>query len=122
MLKRALAVAILAGVSCSTSATGQTTTCGNTKLSCLLPAAFHTNPPTFNFFNDAFGTQIAQLPLPTPASGFLFTFDKSRGVYTDSQQSSGPLLAETVETIGRNKLDLPLTYQRFDFSELYGNL
>jgi len=121
MLKRALAVAILAGLSCSMSATGQTTTCGNTKLSCLLPAAFHTNPPTFNFFNDAFGTQIAQLPLATLASGFLFTFDKSKGVYTDSQESFGPLLAERVETIGRHKLYLAFTYQRFGFSELDGN-
>src|SRR6266849_3971562 len=121
MLKRALAVAMLAGLSCSTSAMGQTTTCGNTKLSCLLPAAFHTNPPTFNFFNEAFGTQIGQLPLATPASGFLFTFDQLKGVYTDSQETFGPLLAERVETIGRHKLYLAFTYQRFGFSELDGN-
>src|SRR5713101_5769167 len=121
MLQRALMVAILAGLSCSTSASAQTTTCGNTKLSCFLPAAFHTNPPTFNFFNEAFGTQIGQFPLATPASGFLFTFDKSRGVYTDSQESFGPLLAERVETIGRHKLYLAFTYQRFGFSKLDGN-
>src|SRR5258708_33407191 len=122
MLKRALAVAMLAGLSCSTSATGQTTTCGNTKLACLLTAAFHTNPPTFNFLNDAFGTQIAQLPLATPASGFLFTFVKCRGLYTDSQESFGPLLAERGETIGRHKLYLAFTYQRFGFSQLERNL
>ncbi len=121
MLRRAITVAILAGLSCSTSATAQTTTCGNTKLACLLPAAFHTNPPTFNFFNEAFGTQIGQLPLATPASGFLFTFDKIKGVYQDSQESFGPLVAERVETIGRHKLYLAFTYQRFDFSELDGN-
>src|SRR5258708_10350224 len=121
MLRRAITVAILAGLSCSTSATAQTTTCGNTKLACLLPAAFHTNPPTFNFFNEAFGTQIGQLPLATPASGFLFTFDKIKGVYQDSQESFGPLVAERVETIGRHKLYLAFTYQRFGFSELDGN-
>src|SRR5579863_3177653 len=120
MLKFAI-VAILAGLSCATSATAQTTTCGSTKLSCLLPAAFHTNPPTFNFFNEAFGTQIGQLPLATPASGFLFTFDKLKGVYRDSQESFGPLVAERPETIGRHKLYVAFTYQRFGFSELDGN-
>ncbi len=121
MLKCALTVAILAGLLASTNATGQTTTCGTTKLSCLLPTAFHTNPPTFNFFNEAFGTQIGQLPLATPASGFLFTFDKAKGVYTDSQESFGPLLAERAETIGRHKLYLAFTYQHFGFDELDGN-
>src|SRR5579859_8900 len=121
MLKRALVFAMLAALSYATSAKAQTTTCGSTKLACLLPAAFHTNPPTFNFFNEAFGTQIGQLPLATPASGFLFTFDKGLGVYKDSQESFGPLVAERVETIGRHKLYLAFTYQRFGFSELDGN-
>src|SRR5579864_6906375 len=114
MLKFAI-VAILAGLSCATSATAQTTTCGSTKLSCLLPTALHTNPPTFNFFNEAFATQIGQLPLATPASGFIFTFDKQKGVYKASQESFGPLLAERVETIGRHKAYVAFTYQWFSF-------
>jgi hypothetical protein len=97
------------------------TTCGNTKLACLLPTALHTNPPTFNFFNEAFGTQIGQLPLATPASGFIFTFDKQLGVYKSSQESFGPLLAERVETIGRHKVYVAFTYQWFDFSNIDGN-
>jgi len=121
MFARALIITVLAGLFYSTGAVGQTTTCGNTKLACLLPTAFHTNPPTFNFFNEAFGTRIAQLPLATPASGFLFTFDKVLGVYTDSQESFGPLLAERAETIGQHKLYLAFTYQRFAFTELDGN-
>src|SRR5260370_22751785 len=55
------------------------------------------------------------------ASGFSVTFDKSKGVYNDSQESFGPLLAERVESIGRHKLYLAFTYQRFGFSELDGN-
>jgi hypothetical protein len=121
MLKHALTTVICVGLLFVTGASAQTTTCGNTKLACLLPTAFHTNPPTFNFFNEAFGTQIAQLPLATPASGFLFTFDKAKGVYIASQESFGPLLAERVETIGRHKAYLAFTYQRFGFSELDGN-
>lgn len=97
------------------------TTCGNTKLACLLPTALHTNPPTFNFFNEAFATQIGQLPLATPASGFIFTFDKQKGVYKASQESFGPLLAERVETIGRHKAYVAFTYQWFSFSDLDGN-
>jgi hypothetical protein len=121
MLKRALTIAMLAGLFGPISASAQTTTCGRTTLSCLLPTAFHTNPPTFNFFNEAFGTQIGQLPLATPASGFTFTFDKATGVYKASTESFGPLLAERAETIGRHKAYLAFTYQRFTFSELDGN-
>jgi len=119
MFKRALTIATLVGWFGSSSASAQTTTCGNTKLSCLLPTAFHSNPPTFNFFNEAFGTQIGQLPLATPASGFIYTFNGS--VYTDTQESFGPLLAQRLETIGRHKLYLAFTYQRFGFSEIDGN-
>jgi hypothetical protein len=121
MLKRAITLAILASLIGAASVSAQTTTCGNTKLSCLLPTAFHTNPPTFNFFNEAFGTQIGQLPLATPASGFIFTFDKASGVYKASSESFGPLLAERSETIGRHKAYLAFTYQRFSFSEIDGN-
>jgi hypothetical protein len=65
------------------------TTCGNTELACLLPTALHTNPGTFNFFNEAFATQIGQLPLATPASGFVYTFDNQQGIYISSAESIG---------------------------------
>lgn len=96
-------------------------TCGNTKLACLLPTALHTNPPTFNFFNQTFATQITQLPLATPASGFIYTFDKQKGINVASQESFGPLLAERMETIGKDKLYIAFVYQRFSFDELDGN-
>ena len=96
-------------------------TCGNTKLACLLPTAFHTHPPTFNFFNEAFATQIGQLPLATPASGFIYAFDRQKGIYAASEESFGPLLAERVQTIGRHKVYLAFTYQWFDFTDIDGN-
>jgi len=120
MFSRALRVTIQISLFSAIGALAQTT-CGNTKLACLLPTALHTNPPTFNFFNEAFATQIGQLPLATPASGFIFTFDKQKGVYTASQESFGPLLAERVETIGRHKAYVAFTYQWFGFSNLDGN-
>jgi hypothetical protein len=119
MLKRALMIAILSGVFTSISATAQST-CGSTKLYCLIPTAFHTTTATFNFFNEAFGTQVSQLPLATPASGFIFTFDKSLGVYTASNESFGPILTERAETIGRHKLYVAFTYQHFGFDEIDG--
>ncbi len=120
MFSRALRVTIQISLFSAISASAQTT-CGNTKLACLLPTALHTNPPTFNFFNEAFATQIGQLPLATPASGFIFTFDNKAGVYTATQESFGPLLAERVETIGRHKAYVAFTYQWFGFSNLDGN-
>jgi len=112
-------VAILCSVFTSISATAQNT-CGSTKLYCLIPTALHTTSATFNFFNEAFGTQVSQLPLATPASGYIFTFDKSLGVYTASNESFGPILTERAETIGRHKLYVAFTYQHFGFSEIDG--
>ena len=94
--------------------------CGNTTLSCLIPTALHTSSNAFNFVNEAFGTQIGQLPVASPASGFVYIFDKS-GVYTSSSESFGPLLAERAETIGHYKLNVAFTYQRFDFTDIDGN-
>jgi hypothetical protein len=119
MLKRAITIAVLAGLSFVPTIVSAQTNCG-TKLYCLIPTALHTTSSTFNFFNDAFGTQIGQLPLASPASGFVYTFDKS-GVYTASSESFGPLLAERSETVGRHKVYLAFTYQRFAFSEIDGN-
>jgi hypothetical protein len=120
MRNQALKMMLLASLlgSLGVSAQGQ---CGTTKLICLIPTALHTTSSTFNFFNEAFGTQIGQLPLATPASGFIFTFDKTAGVYTASQESFGPLLAERAETIGRHRIYVAFTYQRFNFSEIDGN-
>jgi hypothetical protein len=120
MVYRILKTVIQVGLSGAVTVLAQNT-CGNTKLECLLPTALHTNTPTFNFFNQTFATQIGQLPLATPASGFIFTFDKQKGVYTAAQESFGPLAAERAETIGYHKVYLAFTYQRFAFDELYGN-
>jgi len=119
MLKRPLTIAIFASLFLMSISASAQSNCG-TKLYCLIPTALHTTSSNFNFFNDAFGTQIGQLPLASPASGFIYSFDKS-GVYTSSSESFGPLLAERSETIGRHKLYLAFTYQRFAFDEIDGN-
>ncbi len=74
----------------------------------------------FGPFNTAIGTQLTSLPLPSPASGFTYTFDPALGVYNRSAQSFGPILAERAETIGKEKFFAGFTYQHFRFDKLDG--
>jgi hypothetical protein len=74
----------------------------------------------FTQFNIALASQLAAVPLPTPASGFTYTFDSSLGVFQRSTQSFGPILTERAETIGRNKVTFGVTYQHFGFDSLEG--
>ena len=57
----------------------------------------------FTPFNASMARQLASLPIPSPASGFTYTFDRSLGVYTRSAKSLGPILAERAETIGKDR-------------------
>lgn len=70
--------------------------------------------------NTSIASQLSLLPLASPASGIVFTFDPALGVATRSSQSFGPVLAERAETIGRRKLYLAFTYQRFHFDSIDG--
>jgi hypothetical protein len=74
----------------------------------------------FNQFNIALASQLAAVPLPTPASGFTYTFDSSLGVFQRSTQSFGPILTERADTIGRRKFTFGFTYQHFGFDSIEG--
>jgi len=74
----------------------------------------------FTQFNIALASQLAAVPLPTPASGFTYTFDSSLGVFQRSTQSFGPILTERSETIGKGKFTFGVTYQHFGFDSLEG--
>lgn len=80
-------------------------------------SAFQTN---FAPFNTALAARLTSLPLPSPASGFTYTFDPSIGVYNRSTTTFGPLLAERAETIGKNKFFAGFSYQQFGFRSLDG--
>jgi hypothetical protein len=123
MLKRMLILSALFAHFVSVCAIGQNTCAGTakTKLYCLMPTAFHTPAAAFNFFNTAFATELSQLPLATPASGFIFSSDPSTGLPTLSSTSFGPIMTERGETIGRHKLFLAFTYQQFRFHSIDGN-
>jgi len=74
----------------------------------------------FTQFNIALASQLAAVPLPSPASGFTYTFDSSLGVFQRSTQSFGPILTERAETIGKGKFTFGISYQRFTFDSLEG--
>ena len=74
----------------------------------------------FTQFNIALASQLAAVPLPTPASGFTYTFDSALGVFQRSTQSFGPILTERAETIGKSKVTFGVTYQHFGFDSLEG--
>jgi hypothetical protein len=73
---------------------------------------------SFTPFNIALATQLASVQIPTPASGFTYTFDSSVGVFKRSTQSFGPIVSDRAETIGRRKVALGLHFQRFTFDSI----
>ena len=74
----------------------------------------------FSQFNTALATQLLALPLPSPASGFTYSFDPSLGVFTRTSHSFGPILTERAETIGKKKFTLGFSFQRFNFDSIEG--
>jgi hypothetical protein len=74
----------------------------------------------FTQFNISLASQLASVPLPSPASGFTYELDPALGVFKRSTQSFGPILAERAETIGKKKVSLGFNYQRFTFDSIEG--
>lgn len=74
----------------------------------------------FTQFNIALASQLANVSLPSPASGYTYAFDPSLGVFRRSTQSFGPILADRAETIGRRKFTFGFNYQRFSFDSIEG--
>jgi hypothetical protein len=74
----------------------------------------------FRLVNIALTSQLAAIPLPSPGSGFTYTFDSSTGTFVRSTQSFGPILTERGETIGRGRLAVNFSYQSFTFDHLDG--
>jgi len=72
-------------------------------------------PPAFTALNAAIGTQITQLPIPSPASGIVFSFGPGG---LKRQQDLGPIFSERGQTVGRHKLYLAFTYQYLEFDQV----
>ena len=74
----------------------------------------------FRLMNVALTSQLATVPLPSPASGFTYTFDAATGTFVRSTRSFGPILADRGETIGRGRIAFGYWYQFFSFDHLDG--
>jgi hypothetical protein len=64
--------------------------------------------------------QANLLPLASPSSGVLLTYDQSVKTFVVSTDSLGPILGERGDTIGRHKLFLGFSYQYFNFDQIDG--
>jgi Putative MetA-pathway of phenol degradation len=74
----------------------------------------------FGDMNIGLVRQLVALPLPSPASGFTYSFDSSTGTFQRSTQSFGPILADRAETIGRGKFSFGYSLQQFVFRTFDG--
>ena len=68
----------------------------------------------------AIATQLAILPIISPASGFTYKYDSATGAFVRTTTSLGPVYTERAETIGRGKASFGVSYQRFRFQNLDG--
>jgi hypothetical protein len=74
----------------------------------------------FTQFGVALTSQLAAVPLPSPASGFTYEFDSALGVFERTSQSFGPILSERAETIGGGRFTFGFTFQNFTFDTIEG--
>ena len=74
----------------------------------------------FRLVNVALTSQLATVPLPSPASGFTYHFDAATGTFVRSTRSFGPILTDRGETIGHGKIAFGYTYQFFSYDHLDG--
>jgi hypothetical protein len=72
----------------------------------------------FRLVNIALTSQLAAVPLPSPASGFTYQFNSETGTFVRSTSSFGPILSERGETIGRGRLAFGFSYQFISFDHL----
>src|SRR5271170_3658296 len=90
----------------------------------LYPAGFHTIHYSSDFSTTLqpltadIGRQANLLPLASPSSGVLLTYDPSLKTFVTSTDSLGPILGERAQTVGRHRLFIGFSYQFFDFDQL----
>src|SRR6476646_9458474 len=63
------------------------------------------------------GRQANLLPLASPSSGFVLTYDPSLKTFVSSDDSLGPILGERAQTMGRHRLFIGFSYQFFNFNK-----
>lgn len=127
-------------------ALGQTGPCSNQsgKLACVIPLMYGSpfnaenvlydvggHPMHFNSGAGSIGNLLAPLtsdigreanllPLASPSSGIVLTYDPSVKTFVVSTDSLGPILGERGDTVGRHHVFVGFSYQYFDFDKIDG--
>ncbi len=92
-------------------------------LACLIPGVTSTGQSGGNglsSFNTTVAQVLGQLPLAVPVSGFVLGFDAKLGIPIDINENLGSVLTERGNTVGKYKLFVGFTYQRFVFQTVDG--
>jgi hypothetical protein len=125
MVKRALLIALVGGLFSGLGAQAQIVdNCPyspqhKTSLACLIPDLTKTGTSTnLSGFNTTIAQVLGQLPLAVPVSGFVLGFDKKLGIPVDLNENLGSVLTERGNTVGKDKLFLGFTFQRFVFETI----
>src|SRR5271170_7652848 len=141
MVRPAVAVTLLVLLGCSSALAQGPCSAQSGKLACgilqeygssgafdqvLYPSGGH----PFHFVSDFstalqpltadIGRQANLLPLASPSSGIILTYDPSLKTFVTSTDSLGPILGERAETVGRHRLFIGFSYQFFNFNQLDG--
>lgn len=91
-------------------------------LACLIPDLTVTGKSqNLERFNTTIAQVLGQLPLAAPVSGFVLGFDKRLGIPVEESQNLGSILTERGNTVGKHKVFLGFTFQRFVFQTVDGN-
>jgi hypothetical protein len=70
--------------------------------------------------NNLFAAQLSSFPLGSSAGGFTWTFEPVTAAFNRASDSFGPIFTERALTIGKNKLNVGVNYQRVTFDQLDG--
>jgi hypothetical protein len=91
-------------------------------LACLIPDVTRSGKSGngLSDFNTTIAQVLGQLPLAVPVSGFVLGFNAKLGIPVEISENLGSVLTERGNTVGKNKVFLGFTYQRFVFQAVDG--
>jgi hypothetical protein len=84
----------------------------------FIPASVAGNGALIGFLGSALGSSVANIPIGATSSGQTFRFEG--GVPVATSTSPGPIFAERAQTLGRGRVLVGASINRFRFSSLRG--
>jgi hypothetical protein len=128
-----LPIGCFAQAVCSTSVTTNNMVCSIPQVfgpgGLVLPGGTGAAPALLGSFNGnsltplntAIATQSVLLPLASPSSGILYSWNSATKTYSPTTDSFGPIFGERADTVGKNRLFVGMSYQFISFSSLDGS-